>query len=103
MILVAILTVQRDSVQDFRAYERRVAAIMADYGAKIERTVVVQSDPHTDTFKEVHIVRFPNSDAWAAYRGDARYLALAPIRERVVVSTDVLVGEDGPDYGGRAV
>jgi hypothetical protein len=76
---------------------------MADYGAKIERTIVIQSDPHTDTFKEVHIVRFPNSDARAAYRGDARYLALAPIRGRVVVSTDVLVGEDGPDYGGRAV
>ena len=45
MILVAILTVERDSVQDFRAYERRAAAIMADYGAKIERTVVVQSEP----------------------------------------------------------
>jgi uncharacterized protein (DUF1330 family) len=103
MILVAILTVQRDSVQDFRAYERRVSAIMADYGAKIERTVVVQSDPHTDTFKEVHIVRFPSSDARTAYRADARYLALAPLRERVVVSTDVLVGEDGPDYGGRPV
>ena len=103
MILVAILTVQRDSVQDFRAYERRVAAIMADYDARIERTVVVQSDPQSETFKEVHIVRFPDSDARAAYRGDARYLALAPMRERVVVSTDVLIGEDGPDYSGRAV
>ena len=103
MILVAMLTVRRDSVEDFRAYERRVAAIMADYGAKIERTVVVQPDPHTDTFKEVHIVRFPSSDVRAAYREDARYVALAPIRERVVVSTDVLIGEDGPDYSGRAV
>lgn len=103
MILVAILTVQRDSAQDFRAYEHRVAAIMGDYGGKIERTVVVQSDPHTDVFKEVHIVRFPNSDARAAYRGDARYLALAPIRERIVVSTDVLIGDDGPDYSGGGV
>jgi uncharacterized protein (DUF1330 family) len=99
VILVAILTVQQDSVDDYRAYERRAATIMADHGATIERTVVVPSEPHSDTFKEVHIVRFPDSDALAAYRADARYIALAPIRERVVVSTEVLVGEDGPDYG----
>jgi uncharacterized protein (DUF1330 family) len=103
MILVAILTVQRDLVHDYRAYERRAAAIMADHGAKIERTVVVQSDPKAVTFKEVHIIRFPDPDALAAYSGDARYLELASIREKVVVSTEVLVGEEGPDYGGRAV
>ena len=103
MIVVAILTVQRDLVHDYRAYERRVAAIMADYGARIERTVVVQSDPNAATFREVHVIRFPDAAARAAYRADARYLELAPIRERVVVSTEVLVGEEGPDYAGRAV
>ena len=103
MIIVAILTVQRDLVHEYRAYERRAAAIMADHGAKIERTVVVQSDPNAVTFKEVHIIRFPNPDARAAYRVDARYLELAPIREKVVVNTEILIGEEGPDYGGRAV
>lgn len=103
MILVAILTVQRDLVHEYRAYERRAAAIMADHGAKIERTVVVQPEADSVTFKEVHIIRFPNSDARAAYRADPRYLEIAPIREKVVVSTEVLVGEEGPDYTGRAV
>ena len=100
MILVATLTVRRDSVQDYRAYERRVVAIMAEHGIRIERTVVVQPEQDTETVKEVHIVRAPSAEALAAYRRDARYLALAPIRERVIVSTDVLAGEDGPDYSG---
>jgi hypothetical protein len=32
-----------------RVFSRFNAAIMADHGARIERTAVVQPDPHTDT------------------------------------------------------
>jgi uncharacterized protein (DUF1330 family) len=99
MILVAILTIRQDFLEAYRAYEYRAAEIMAGHDARIERTVVLESDPNEETFKEVHLLRFPDSAALKAYRADPKLLALAPIREKVIVSTELLVGEDGPDYG----
>ncbi|MFO7537705.1 MAG: DUF1330 domain-containing protein [Chloroflexota bacterium] len=100
MILVAILTIRQDFLEEYHAYERRAAEIMAKHGAGIERTVVVESNPNEATFKEVHILRFPNADALNAYKADPQLLELAPIREKLIVHTELLVGEDGPNYGG---
>ncbi len=99
MILVVILTVRKEFLVEYRAYESLAAAIMANHGATIERNVTVDSDPNRDTLREVHVVRFPDSDALNGYKADPKLLALAQIRERVVVATEVLTGEDGPDYG----
>ena len=42
---------------------------------------------------------FPDEPAFLAYRADARLAELAHLRDASVVATDVLIGEDGPDYG----
>jgi hypothetical protein len=96
MTLVVILTVRRKAADSFRAFERQAAAVMARHGGAIERTVVVNSD--ADLFKEVHIVTFPDAAARAAYRKDPELAALLPLREMSVISTEVLIGEDGPVY-----
>ena len=96
MTLVAILTVRKDAVEKFRAYESHAARIMGEHGGRIERTVVV---PDTaDTIKEIHIVTFPGDAAYAAYRNDARLKEHAPLREASVVRTELHVGADGPLY-----
>jgi uncharacterized protein (DUF1330 family) len=99
MTLVAILTVRREALDRFRAFERHAAAVMARHGGRIERTVVVAPEGSPDLVKEVHIVTFPDERAFATYREDPRRGELAHLRDASVVHAEVLVGEDGPDYG----
>lgn len=99
MTLVAILTVRRAALDTFRAFEAQAAAIMATHDGRIERTVVVDTDPTGAVLKEIHVVTFPSAAAFAAYRSDPRLAALASQRDAAVVHADVLVGEDGPRYG----
>lgn len=98
MTLVSVLTVRRDAIAAFRAFERHAAAVMADHGGRIERAVVVDPDPASPTLREVHVVTFPDAAALAAYRADPRLAARAHLRDAAVTATEVLAGVDGPDY-----
>jgi uncharacterized protein (DUF1330 family) len=99
MTPVAIVTVRREALARFRDFERHAAAVMAGHGGRIERTVVVPVEDSPALLTEVHVVTFPDARAYAAYRDDPRLGERAALREAAVVRTDVLVGEDGPDYG----
>jgi GNAT superfamily N-acetyltransferase len=102
MTLVVILTVRKDALEAFRAFERQAAAVMAAHGGRIERTVVV-SPPDTPTLvKEIHVVTFPDEPAFLAYRGDPRLATLGHLRAASVVHTEILAGEDGPRYEAGA-
>ncbi len=98
MTLVVILTVRSEAIEQFHAFERKAAQIMARYGGAIERTVVLPFETAPDRFKEVHIVTFPNREAFEAYRADADLRAAAHLREAAVLATEIHEGEDGPDY-----
>jgi hypothetical protein len=99
MTLVAILSVRREALEMFRAFERHAAGVMARHGGRIERTVVASPEDAPGLVKEVHVVTFPDAQAFLAYRDDPRLRELAHLRDASVVHTEVLVGEDGPDYG----
>src|SRR5262249_7279153 len=98
MTLVVILTVRSQLVEQFRAFERRAAAVMATHGGAIERTVVIPPRDANGLLQEVHIGRFPDARAFEAYRQDSRLADVAHFREASVVRTEVLIGEDGPVY-----
>ena len=102
MLLVAIITARDGELDAFRAYERDAAAVMARHGGVIERVVVIPPDhvASDGAVREVHVIRFPSARALAEYRGDPDLLALAPARERAIAATEILVGEEGPRYGG---
>lgn len=98
MTLVVILAVRKEAVDQFRVFERKAATVMAKHGGAIERTVVI-SPTHNDEFlKEVHIVTFPNQGAFAAYQQDEDLKPIAHLRQGSVVSTQIMAGEDGPNY-----
>jgi len=97
MTLVAILTVRAAKLEDFRTYEYGAAKIMADYGGVIQRTVITPVD-EDGNLKEIHIVTFPNAEAFHAYRGDNRLARIAFLCRNSVITTEILIGEDGPDY-----
>jgi uncharacterized protein (DUF1330 family) len=94
MKIVAILTVRNEAAADFRAFEKTAAAAMARHGGALERAVAIPPEPGGATFKEVHLISFPDSAAFAAYRADAQLLAAIPLRDRSVVGTEILIGEE---------
>jgi antibiotic biosynthesis monooxygenase (ABM) superfamily enzyme len=97
--LVVILTVRAAALEAFRAFERGAAAVIGRHGGAIERTVVIPPEGGVDgTLREVHIVTFPGQRTLDAYRSDDALRAIADLREQSVLRTEVLVGEDGPDY-----
>ena|SRR5687767_4233876 len=98
MTLVAILTVRKEAIDKFRAFERHAAGVMKKHGGQIERTVVVVPDGSLEVIREIHVVTFPNEEAFAAYRKDEQLAEFAHLRDQSVVHTELFVGEDGPSY-----
>lgn len=99
MLIVALLTVRRDRADDFRRYETAAARIMARHGGAIERTVVEATPHDAETFRELHLVRFPDEAALRAYRADPELTALADLRAAAIASTETWPATDGPAYG----
>ena len=95
MILVASLWIRADAVAQFEAFERRVAAIQARHGARIERAIRI-AGPAANAAEpfEVHVVSFPSGQALAAYRADPDLTALAELRATIFTRTTFVVGAD---------
>jgi uncharacterized protein (DUF1330 family) len=98
MTMVVTLTVRIEAIESFRAYERAAARAMARYGGAIERAVVIPATNGGTSFKEIHIVTFPDEAAFNAYQGDEEMAALSHLRAGSVIGTEIMFGEDGPDY-----
>jgi len=67
MLMMAIIRVPREGVASFRAYEDSLASLQAEHGATMERCVRT-----ADGTTEVHLMRFPSHEAFAAYMDDPR-------------------------------
>ena len=99
VVLVATMAVRRAALAEFRRFEQAASTIMARHGGAIERTIVAPGST-ADELIEVHVVRFVDEAGFAAYRNDPEFRALGGLRDASVISTSVVVGHDGPNYGG---
>lgn len=97
LMIVATLTVRRRLLEVFREYERNAVRIMARHGGSLERSIVVD-DGDAETLREVHVLRFPSSEAFDAYRADPQLALLATIRAESIIRTDLVLGGEGPRY-----
>ena len=98
LVIVAILTPRLGSMEIFREYETKAARIVARHGGAIERTVVEEAAQPGSPIREVHMVCFPDSAAFANYRADPDLASLAALRDAAIAHTELLFGRDGPDY-----
>ena len=99
LLVIAILTPRRDgATSTFREYETRAALIMARHGGRIERTVVEEPGEPGTVPREVHLIRFPDRNAFDRYRADPDLAALAAMRLASIAHTELLFGREGPDY-----
>lgn len=60
--------------------------------------VLHPSDPPPGTFRELHILSFPDEATYDAYRFDGELAQLAGTRARCVMKTEIWRAEDGPRY-----
>ncbi|MQA92646.1 MAG: hypothetical protein GEU90_20895 [Gemmatimonas sp.] len=99
LILVVSLWINPTRVAEFVAYERRASRIMARYGGQIERAIRLDGEPRSEEPPfEIHIVRFPDEDAFDCYRSDSELTALSPAREEVILRTSIERGYRIHDY-----
>ena len=88
MLLVAMLEIRE--LAAFRRFEHAAAAIMARHGGAIERALLLEGAPQ----RELHVVRFPDAAALAAYRADPELRALGELRAAGVASTQIWAATD---------
>ena len=96
MLLVATLSVERDKLDAFRAYEHKAAAIMRTHGGAIEKAYLL--DDGDDIIREIHIVRFSDRESLDRYRADPALSALSAERKSCIVGTEMVQASDGPAY-----
>lgn len=99
IVIVATLTVRVAALDEFREFERHAASVMARHGGAIERTVFARVDGAPELAREIHVVTFPSEAEFARYRADPELAARAAVRDRAVVSSEIVIGVEGPDYG----
>lgn len=97
MIVIAVLTVRRDELARFRAYEAFAIARVRAHGGELERAIELD-EPDPTRVRELHVLRFPDADAFARFRADPDLVARQADRTVAVVETVVWTGVDGPIY-----
>ena len=97
VIVVALLTVRRAELDRFRAYETFAIARVRAHGGDLERAVELD-DPDPALVRELHVLRFPDAEAFARFRADSLLADRQVERAAVIVDTVVWTGVDVPPY-----
>lgn len=98
-ILIVSLWVKNNDVSGFEAFERQAANAMAKFDGRIERAIRISGTEHEgDHPFEIHIVSFPNAEAFQMYRQSAESRNLAEVRDCVISKTVVLAGSEIEAY-----
>lgn len=103
MVLVVLITIKNGALEKFRAYERQAALVMAKHGGAIEKAVEIPAEREGDPYREVHIVAFPDEAAYQAYTVDPDMANWRPLRDASVLRTEIMKGNEGPDYAHPGV
>jgi uncharacterized protein (DUF1330 family) len=94
LIIVASLFIHPGREAEFEQFESAAESIMHRYGGQIERRIGFASSANPDQPHEVHILAFPDEEAFGRYRADADLQAMAALRARAIRHTTVWVGRD---------
>jgi len=89
LVLIVQLWVNENTVAEFEEYEKAASIVMKTYGGKVERVIRrLPTSPSEEPF-ETHVVSFPNTEQFEAYRQDPVMVDLIPTRDRLILRTVV--------------
>jgi uncharacterized protein (DUF1330 family) len=92
--IVASLFIHPGHEAEFEQFETAAESIMQRYGGRIERRIGFAAGADTGQPHEVHLVTFPDQQAFDRYRADADLQALADLRTRAIRQTTAWIGSD---------
>ncbi len=99
VVLVVSLFIHSGRETEFSQFETEAARIMKRYGGQIERVIrPTASMPSGTVPHEIHLVSFPSTERFEAYRGDADLAQLASLRQAAIARTEIVFGEEGDPY-----
>ena len=98
LIIVAALFINPGCEDEFLQFESAAEKIMRRYGGCVERRIGFPANAGTDHPHEVHIVAFPDQQAFDRYRADPDLQAMAELRARAISQTIVWSGKDLPPF-----
>ena len=87
--LCVILRVPATGLEAFRAYENAVLPLLSDHGGILRQRLRTE-----DGLAEVHVIWFPSTSEFAAYRADPRRAFRAGLLEASGATAEVLVVRD---------
>jgi uncharacterized protein (DUF1330 family) len=94
LVLVVALYIHDGREAEFEQFESAAARIMKRYGGGIERRIRCAPSADATQPYEVHIVMFPDAQAFEQYRADEELRGLADLRGRAIRETRVWTGRD---------
>lgn len=92
LLLVVSLRVHPDAEADLERFESHAARIMPRYGGRLELRLRRELGS-SDGPDEIHVVSFPDADAYHRYREDPELVALAGLRAKAISETTIWVGK----------
>ena len=101
MLIVAKLLVRRSELAAFETYETAAYRVILEHGGTLEKSVRID-DGTSETLTEVHVVRFRDEAGFQAYRATTALAGIRHLRDASVIETELLMGEEGPDYQVRS-
>jgi uncharacterized protein (DUF1330 family) len=94
MITIVALLAIRDS-EAFDLFERQAVAIMKTYGGRIDSAFRPEPGQQID---EIHVLKFPDLEAFDSYKNDENLLALTSLREQAILDTKLYISATEVDY-----
>jgi uncharacterized protein (DUF1330 family) len=92
--IVAALFIHPGREAEFEQFETAAESIMRRHGGGLERRIGFAPSEDPSHPHEVHIVTFPDQQAFERYRADPDLQALADLRVRAIRQTTAWMGSD---------
>jgi uncharacterized protein (DUF1330 family) len=99
--IVALLTI-RDA-DAFELFERQAAVIMEAYGGRIDSAFrpAVTDSAAAQRVDEIHVLKFPDHEAFYRYKDDKKLHALATLKEKAIRQSTVYVSAIEVDHSAQ--
>ena len=98
LTLIVLLSVHPGHEFEFEQFESAAALIMQRYGGKLERRLGRTPQSDSSQPDEVHIITFPDQEAFQRYRADTDLASLANLRASAIRQTTIWHGADLGDF-----
>ena len=97
LFVVALLTIRPGATDQFHEFELQASRILTRFGAVIERTITLEASSSNEQ-REMHVLRFPSTESFDAWRIDPELALLAGLRASSIAHTELWFGREGPRY-----